>query len=143
MKKTNLVLSLFIGFTILSCSSDDDSTSDSINENQMIIGEWKITSETVDGVETVYGNCGGDVLNISENGDFNDYGLFENNGNCDIDGTENGTWTVENDVLILDFEESLGLEIENWKINTLTDTELKITEPSIEGEEIIRVFEKK
>jgi len=99
MKKMKLFCGILIGLMIFSsCSSDDDSNSNS----NSIIGTWKGIKE-VDvcstGNEQTYNFDACEQtgrLTFSENGTLNitEYDLV--NGNCEQDYTLIGTWVIDN-----------------------------------------------
>jgi hypothetical protein len=99
MKKMKLFCGILIGLMIFSsCSSDDDSNSNS----NSIVGTWKGIKE-VDvcstGSEDIYDfdSCEQTGrLTFSENGTLNitEYDLI--NGNCELDYTRIGTWVIDN-----------------------------------------------
>ncbi|MCR8666533.1 lipocalin family protein [Aestuariibaculum sp. M13] len=138
-QKTLLTLATLISLFGSSCSDDEKTTTE---DPLLLIGQWKIESETVDGLATEYGSCGGDILNITASGTFNSYGFYFNNDTCNEDGNEYGDWSEEENVLILKYDASMDLEDEHWIINSINETQLKLTEESIEGEKIVRTFNK-
>ncbi len=141
MKKRIISTCLTAGIlTILSCGNDDD-TGSTTEETTSIVGKWKIVSESVDGIATSYGPCGGDVLTVNEDNTFTAVGFFSNaDDQCVVDGNESGTWSKDNNSLILDY--TANIPTEDWTITDLTATTLKMTEPSIDGEEVIRTYNK-
>ncbi len=102
MKKMKLFCGILIGLMILSsCSSDDDSNSNSPS----IVGSWKQINQ-VDFCST----GSQEVLNLNtcqqtgrlifnENGTYT-WTFYELNGSdCDLDGALNGTWVITNNML--------------------------------------------
>jgi hypothetical protein len=98
MKKLNLLIVLLIGFTILSCSSDDEN-----NVNQdILIGIWKPTKfveiyRDAGEVTIEASNCYQQSrLSFLSNSSFNQELIEENNsGDCVEDNNDNfisGTW---------------------------------------------------
>lgn len=123
MKKTQLILLIFISTLILSsCSSDDDSNSISI------VGIWKPIAE-VDvcstGSEETYNYSTCEQLSrttFSSNGTLNISEFDDNTGDCIEDYNVNGTWVLNGG--------NLSATLEGETINPtffeLTDNTLRI-----------------
>lgn len=116
MKKMKLILTLLIGLTILSCSSDDDNN----NTTSQFQGDWSGTftgdedngswNATVNGNGEINGTVTSDVFSVS----WDATGMVQDNGNVNISAgsatsgatfigtmnssSANGTWenTIEN-----------------------------------------------
>ena len=116
MKVTFFFLGILIGFTILSCSSDDNSTP---NTNELIIGEWNYTSQTLNGENLEFeDDCQKDFEYqiYTANGSYQQT-EFENisGAGCESVSPTNGTWIIN--------ENTLSLTIDG-DTNTLTISEL-------------------
>ncbi len=98
MKKLNLLIGLLIGFTILSCSSDDENN---INQD-ILIGIWKPIKfveiyQDAGEVTNEASNCYQQSrISFSSNNSFNQQLVEKNNsGDCVEDNSDNyisGTW---------------------------------------------------
>lgn len=116
MKKINLLLTIILGITIFSCSSDDN---DANENNSNLIGTWYGISSTLNGnnsgipdnstlkftsdnrVEFIYGGFGNNGEDISE------FGNWTENGNTLTITWDNSDPNLENYVLeILELNES-------------------------------------
>ena len=95
MKKLNLLLTIFLGLVIFSCSSDDNNTS----ETELIVGIWKPISEVqvVDGIQENDSFTCGEVTTYTflenENYTFTLFDIDDEN-NCIQNNEYNisGTW---------------------------------------------------
>lgn len=89
MKKTLLLLTAFVfTFSLTSCSSDDDNSS-----QDPFVGTWKYFTYFEDGVEYPLDDCESqDTFVISSNGTFQITRHDEFGGECQIDIQVSGTW---------------------------------------------------
>lgn len=79
MKKLHILIGLFIGLTILSCSSDDDSNS---NE-PTIIGEWILVNQIFNGQNENLSECElQETLTFNSNGTLISY--YTDNDPCEF-----------------------------------------------------------
>ncbi len=123
---------------IMSCNKDEDNKEQDLS-NQLI-GKWRVQTEKVDGVNTQFSSCGGDILELKSNKEFTDVSSVLLNNTCVEDGNEFGLWTLNNRIIVLEFDKTNNIENQDWQINSITETELKITESSIEGEKVERTL---
>lgn len=88
MKKTLLLLTAFVfTFSLTSCSSDDDGSSDPF------VGSWRYFTSYEDGVEYPLDDCESqDTFVVSSNGTFQTTLHDEFGGECQIDIQVSGTW---------------------------------------------------
>ena len=97
MKKLNLILTILIGLSILSCSSDDNDNTQT--ETELIIGIWKPVSElqVVDGVQETDSYTCGEVTSFTflQNGNYTFTSFQQDDNNDCIEQNEyiiSGTW---------------------------------------------------
>tara|TARA_B110000971_G_scaffold197221_1_gene212910 strand:- start:853 stop:1302 length:450 start_codon:yes stop_codon:yes gene_type:complete len=145
-KFTKIYLLIFTLLT-LSCNNDDDDNDNQVADptlKEQITGKWKVIYEKDGGFISDFGFCdnGQDEIEFKADNTFNDIGFISYLNDCIEDGNEFGSWSTNNNTLILKYDETLGYEDENWMIITITETQLNITELSIEGEKVERTLKK-
>ena len=92
MKRFFLVFILAI-MSLISCSSDDDSSNSQIPVIDPLVGTWRLTSWTVDGVEQGLGCHTEEDLIFNLDGSFSTEDYVSNgSGVCVLDDTTTGTW---------------------------------------------------
>ena len=136
MKKINLLLTIILGITILSCSSDD---SDDNETNSNLIGTWY-------GISSIFnGNNSGIPDNniVKFTSDNRVEFIYEGFGNNGEDISEFGDWTENGSTLTITWDDSdPGLENYVLKILELNESTLKWqTEITNEGT-LIETFRK-
>lgn len=96
MKKLKLVLGILIGILTFSCSSDDDSSS---SQNNPLIGEWRLTSISLNGENLNLNECMLEqTLTFQTNGNKVEY-FWEEMTPCTYD-TFTSQYTFENNILV-------------------------------------------
>ncbi|MFD0965111.1 lipocalin-like domain-containing protein [Pseudofulvibacter geojedonensis] len=87
------IFTLFVATaTLLSCSSDDSSGS----SQDPIIGNWRLTAQSVDGTPLNASELGCDLeedLIFSSNGEYTSENLVESGNDCVLDELTSGTWS--------------------------------------------------
>ncbi|SNQ43353.1 lipocalin-like domain-containing protein [Cellulophaga lytica] len=112
MKKLNLLIGILIfGFTVLSCSSDDDNKTEETSKQELLVGKWKKVRIGVvcsSGSETSeeYSACKQNgSITFNADGTYVDIPYVQYNNDCIIDGQTNGTWEfVDNELYIKEIE---------------------------------------
>lgn len=102
MKKKQLLIGLFVVLGFYSCSNDDD-TSPS-NEENIIIGKWKLISITDEGQFEQASDCESkSIIEFKDDNTFKDIAAIEseNSNDCIYDGFgTSGTFILNNEILI-------------------------------------------
>ncbi|AUP80321.1 lipocalin-like domain-containing protein [Flavivirga eckloniae] len=136
MKKLNLLLTIILGITILSCSSDDENNN---GNNSTLIGTWYGISSTFNGNNS--GIPDNNILKFTSNNrvEF----IYEGFGNNGENVSEFGDWTENGNTLTIVWDDSdPGLENYVLEILELNDSTLKWrTEITGEGT-LIETFSK-
>lgn len=136
MKKLNLLLTIFIGIIILSCSSSDENDNEN---NDDLIGTWYGISSTLNGNNS--GIPDNSILRFTSDNrvEF----VYENSGNNGEDISEFGDWTKNENLLTINWDDSdPGLENYILEILELNESTLKWrTEINGEGT-LIETFSK-
>ncbi|GEQ87092.1 hypothetical protein ULMS_26000 [Patiriisocius marinistellae] len=104
-----------------SCNKDDDGdTNDTSSNEASIIGTWKLASITDNGVPEVLDSCDlEDFYTYSSNGSgVNNYNYGDN---CEISDTDNFTYTINGNMLTLNFGDG---DSETAEITTLNESTL-------------------
>lgn len=136
MKKLNLLLTIILGITILSCSSDDENSNGNYSD---LIGTWYGISSTFNG-----NNAGiPDNSIVKFTSDNRVEFIYEGFGNNGEDISEFGDWTENGNTLTITWEDSdPGLENYVLEILELNESTLKWqTEITGEGT-LIETFSK-
>jgi len=121
MKKLNLLLTIILGITILSCSSNNENGNEN---NSDLIGTWYGISSTFNG-----GNSGVPYNNILKfTSDNRVEFIYEGFGNSGEDISDFGDWSENGNTLTITWDDSdPGLENYVLEILELTETSLKYT----------------
>lgn len=102
MKKTQLIITLMVMLGLCSCSSDDDNST--VNEENTLIGKWKLVSITDEGQSEQVSNCESkSIVEFKSDNTFKDIAAIEseNSTDCVYDGFgTSGTFTLNNGVLV-------------------------------------------
>ncbi len=133
MKKTLLYL-FAITLVFASCKKDDDAMDTDDNEAN-IVGTWKITSETENGVPLTLDEC--EVLgtiNFRSNGTATD--TYYYGENCAMTDVENYNYSINDDQLTISYGDNESYTV---TITTLNNTTLKI-EDSYEEEGVTYTY---
>jgi hypothetical protein len=119
MKKLKLLLTIILGITILSCSSDDENSNE---KNSDLIGTWYGISSTFNGNNE--GIPDNSILKFTTDNrvEF----IYEGFGNNGENISELGDWTENRTTLIIVWDDSdIGLENYVLEILELNDSTLK------------------
>lgn len=123
MKNFNLV-SLVLALIFLSCSTEEKRSN-----NNLLIGTWNVNQLTENGEEKTISEC--DFFDtrqfqINKRFDFQYFGPGVEE--CILEGDEQGTWSVENNVLILKWDgfDEDDPEFSRWPILELTENTLRL-----------------
>lgn len=121
MKKLNLIFGILIGVTILSCSSDDDSSKQqtiSANEST-IIGKWILVNQIYNGQNENLSSCElQETLTFNSNGTLISY--YTDHDPCDF-FTENQQFELDGNELKILFGENSDFR---YNVMNLNATEL-------------------
>tara|TARA_B110000208_G_C11629990_1_gene380468 strand:- start:78 stop:467 length:390 start_codon:yes stop_codon:yes gene_type:complete len=127
MKKHYLQLSitvLLIIFSFISCSDEEE-------ENFDLVGVWNRTMILENGVNIIDDCQNKDIINFSANGTlFGEYYYYEN-GICELNDTQNDTWELSNNTLIIGNGNIVNITFTNkdtFKLSENGDTEVEIWE---------------
>lgn len=123
MKKPKLLLGILIGILTFSCSSDDDNSS---SEDNPIIGEWKLSSISINNENLNLNECMLEqTRTFQTNGNLIEY-FWEEMTPCSYD-TFTVQYTYEDNILVSINEEDgmngMAFEITN-EVLTLNETTL-------------------
>jgi len=119
MKKLNLLLTIILGITILSCTSDDENNN---GNNSNLLGTWYGISSTLNGVNS--GTPDSNILKFTSDNrvEF----IYENFGNGNEDISEFGDWLENGNTLTIAWDDSdAGLENYDLEILELNESTLK------------------
>ncbi|WP_157717168.1 lipocalin family protein [Formosa sp. Hel1_31_208] len=136
MKKLNLLLTIILGITILSCSSDDENSSGNDSD---LIGTWYGVSSTFNGNNS--GIPDNSILKFTTDNrvEF----IYEGFGNNGEDISEFGDWLENGNTLTITFDEAdAGLENYVLEILELNDTTLKWRTEIVGEGTLIETFSK-
>ena len=125
---------------LLSCNNDDDSDSNQLDFNNLIIGVWKIDSQILNGTNLSFEDeCQAlETTEFKNDKSFIKIELDPINGTCLDAAPSIGTWTVENKTLTLNFKKIGELTVnrsDKYEIIELTNSMLKIRIDSIDMDE--------
>lgn len=108
-----LLLLITTGFTLISCSDDNDSESEEIEDSALIFGSWKCT----------FGVAGYQQLTSHQDGTYVLEEIDDDSGHW----MENGFFKVDDNELILDIDDGDVVEDKfKYKIHKLTSSLLGI-----------------
>jgi len=127
MKKLNLILGILIGFTILSCSSDNDSNDPESTMSELLIQGSPWTFDHYEMVNIIdAGNSNFTQTDIENDVNLRENGItltFNQNGICLVTipnyGTDNWNWEIANsNQLKLTFEGAYTNIFENLNVSS-------------------------
>ena len=138
------ILALIFTVTLFACGNDDDNNTS--NNNDALVGQWKITSRTVDGQSVALGECEPfSVYTYNQTGTYTElhYAADQNSDCLNNPSTEfSGTWQKlgSNNYRFTNMtNEALNATIEFDSNNSFTKTFLGF--PDIEDEVLNTVIE--
>ena len=103
MKIRNLLFTIFIGLSILSCSSNDNKNY--LNYSELIIGEWDYLTQTINGIPTDFGDecqLGNEYQVFMSNGTYKHIEFDNLIGNgCEQVDPILGNWEIKNTILTI------------------------------------------
>ena len=123
MKNFNIAFIVF-ALTLLSCSTEETE-----KNNNLLIGTWNVNQVTENGEENTISDCEFlDSREFNNNNSFNFQYFGPGGEECILEGDEQGTWSVENNVLVLKWDvfDEDDPEFSRWPILELTESTLRL-----------------
>lgn len=128
MKKLIIAFTFILSFSIfLSCSNDDDNTTPTEQPN--LINKWNLDKWIYNNVNQTLSTCEKQgYIQFNSNGTFERKDYYLNGTVCELEGTDNGTYTYNSTTnkITLNFTDPVvGAQIETLNNIQLTTTTLK------------------
>tara|TARA_R100001369_G_scaffold92898_1_gene141151 strand:- start:5746 stop:6171 length:426 start_codon:yes stop_codon:yes gene_type:complete len=128
----NLILAITFLLCLCSCSNDDDSTNQTSNFENLIVGEWQLI-ESYENEELIsLGECElMTTFNFDSNNEFGFVDVFTNtNGTCSVFSILIGTYAISESILT--YTLSSG-DVSQVQITQLNTTLLELTVSTDDG----------
>ncbi|WP_348660981.1 lipocalin family protein [Croceibacter atlanticus] len=118
----NLILAITFLLCLCSCSNDDDSTNQTSNFENLIVGEWQLI-ESYENEELIsLGECElMTTFNFDSNNEFGFVDVFTNtNGTCSVFSILIGTYTISESILTYTLSSGDVSQVQITQLNTTT-----------------------
>jgi hypothetical protein len=133
----HLFYSALIAFTLLSCSDDDNSNT---NSSQSIVGTWQLETTSLNDEAFDLSPCElNNTVQFTNAGRVTFSYYYGNNANsCQTDAVDTGDWVKEGDNLTITWDDAdTGLETYHLTITELSGSTLK-WKTTIAGEGVLK-----
>ena len=118
----NLILAITFLLCLCSCSNDDDSTNQTSNFENLIVGEWQLI-ESYENEELIsLGECElMTTFNFDSNNEFGFVDVFTNtNGTCSVFSILIGTYAISESILTYTLSSGDVSQVQITQLNTTT-----------------------
>ncbi|KQC30096.1 lipocalin family protein [Flagellimonas eckloniae] len=123
IKTISILGLLFLSFACSDNNDDDDLSEMQKTENLLTSGKWYLESKTPDDFSACEKNGS---LQFNDDGSIVQENFEENSGTCELEETITATYTLSG----LSLEITFGSEIVSATINSITASELSLTDSS-------------
>lgn len=138
MKKRNLLSVSIIGLMILSCSSNEENNNE--NFSDLILVEWKYSSQTINGVQTAFDDecqLANEHQVYLNDGSYQHFDFDNPNGTgCEQLASINANWAINNNLLTVSLSGQTIITAEILELNQTTFI-YKITNQDANDDDII------